>query len=186
MSRLKHRPRAELSDKERTAFDFIVANRPRDQSDPIGGPFDPWVRSPELAENFIKTGSFLRFSMSVDRRLIELGILVTGRFWKAQYEWYAHEPMARDNGLPEDVITSIRNNKRPDFKAADEEAVYDLAMSLHETHQVSDEVYARAIAEIGEEGVMEVIGLIGYYTMVSMTLNAFQVKLPDGVAEPLA
>ncbi len=186
MSRLVTKTKAELSEDERAAFDNIVTNRKLQPGEQIGGPFDPWVRSPKLAENLVNLGSFLRFGTSVDRRLIELGILVTGRFWQAQYEWYAHEPMARDNGVSEPVIEAIRESRQPEFELNDEEAVYNLATAMHETHQVPNDVYARAVEEVGEQGVIEIIALIGYYTIVSMTLNGFDVQVPEGVTPPLS
>ncbi len=121
----------------------------------------------------------------MDRRVVELAILTTGRFWQAQYEWFAHEPMAVEAGLPQPIIDDIRHGRTPTLESAADQAAYDLCMQLHETHQVSDAAFAAAVAEFGEQGVAEIINLIGYYTMVSMTLNTFQVPLPAGAKLPL-
>ena len=131
----------------------------------------------------------MRFSTSLPKRLKELAILVTARHWNAQFEWHAHEPEALDGGLDPEIIAAIRARRRPDFAPdlakADEELVYEVSRALHEAHHIDDALYARAVETLGEDGTVELVGLLGYYTLVSMTLNAFDVPLPDGVAPPL-
>ena len=130
------------------------------------------------ADQAQKLGAFCRYNTSLPKRLSELAILITAKNWRAQYEWYAHEPMARDGGLGDDVIAAIKAGTRPAFAAADEEAVYNLGMELYETQRVSDATFAAAKAQLGEAGVVELVGIMGYYALVSLTLNAFQVPLP--------
>ena len=113
MSRLTQKTYAELTAEQQQTFDQVVENRPVKPKDGhIGGPFDAWVRSPEMGRRLVGLGGFYRFRTTVDRRYIELAILVTGHFWQAQFEWYAHEPMARDAGVPEAVIQKVSIGKR--------------------------------------------------------------------------
>ena len=120
----------------------------------------------------------------MDRRYIELAILVTGQFWQADFEWYAHEPMARKAGVPEDVITDVRAGRQPTLTDEADVATYELASELHRTRVLSDTTFRAAVKIFGEQGVAELVGLCGYYTTVSMTLNAFDVDLPEGVRSP--
>ncbi len=185
MSRLTRLTYRELPDAQREIFDTLARDRRNVQDGHIGGPFDPWIRSPELARRAAGIGDFFRFRTSLNRRIVELAILVTGRFWTAQFEWFAHEPMAREAGLAEHVISAIRENRQPEFDNDEDKAAYELCCELHATHQVSDLVFDKAKELFGDQGVAEIINLIGYYTMVSMTLNTFQVSLPEGAKDPL-
>ena len=150
----------------------------------IGGPFDVWLRSPELGTRLVGLGGFFRFRTSVDRRYIEVAILVTGQFWQAQFEWWAHEPMARDAGVPETVIDAIRRGEKPDCEDAGDAAAYQLAVEIHNHHKLSDATFETAKAQFGETGVAELIALCGFYGLVSMTLNGFDVELPEGATPP--
>ena len=181
MSRLTMLAPEDMSADQRRVADEITSG-PRRR---LAGPFNAWLRSPELAERAQKLGAFLRFETSLSKRLKELAILVTARHWNAQFEWYAHEPEALDGGLGVDIIDAIRARQRPDFTKADEELVYEVSRALHDAHRIDDALYARAVETLGEDGTAELVGLLGYYTLVSMTLNVFEVPLPDGVAPPL-
>ena len=182
MSRLPPLPESDLTDAQRRAADAIVSG-PRGG---LRGPFPAMLRSPELAERAGRLGEFLRFGTSLPPRLSEMAILMTARAWTAQYEWYAHAPLARKGGLSESVIEAVRAGRRPEAMQPDEAALYDFCAELHRSHGVSDPVYARAAEAFGETGVVEIIGLCGYYVLVAMTLNVAQVPLPEGVAPPLA
>ncbi|XOV85607.1 MAG: carboxymuconolactone decarboxylase family protein [bacterium] len=185
MTRLTKKTYAELTPAQQATFDQIVADRPVQPVDGhIGGPFDVWLRSPEMGRRLVGLGSFFRFRTSVDRRYIELAILVTGAHWRAQFEWFAHEPMARDAGVPESVITAIRLGSTPEFEDRADKAAYTLAHELHTTRRLSNEAYAGAVQQFGETGVSELIGLCGFYSLVSMTLNGFDVELPEGAQYP--
>ncbi len=118
--------------------------------------------------------------------LRELAILVAARFWSAQFEWHAHARIAGEEGLDEAVIAAIAAGEVPALESPEQAIVYGFCRELHETHAVRDETYARAVELLGQEAVIELTVLCGYYTAVSMILNIFQVPLPDGVAPPLA
>ena len=176
MSRLGKLDPDNLTPEQRRIHDEIVSG-PRGS---IGGPFAPWLRSPTLADRAQKLGEFCRFNTSLPKRLSELAILVTARYWTAQFEWYAHEPMARDGGLAQPIIDAIRERLPPPGMKDDERAVYDFCMEAYALHRVTDATYARAVDVLGEQAVVELVGVIGYYCLVSLTLNVFQVGLPDG------
>jgi 4-carboxymuconolactone decarboxylase len=185
MSRLQAKTFEELTPQQQTLFEEIVDNRPVKPVDgQIGGPFDIWLRSPELGKHLIDLGSFFRFKSSVDRRYIELAILVTGAYWQAQFEWFAHEPMARKAGVPEDIIQAIKTNDVPTLEDPGDQACYALAKELHNARTVSQTTFDQALTQFGETGVAELIALCGFYTMVSMALNGFDVELPEGADYP--
>ena len=137
-----------------------------------------------MGSRLIGLGNFFRYHTSVDRRYIELAILVTGQFWQADFEWYAHEPMARKAGVPDEVITDIRAGRQPTLVDEGDVVAYELASELHRTRRLSDMTYEAAVKVFGERGVAELVGLCGYYSTVSMTLNAFDVDLPEGARSP--
>src|SRR6202000_1434731 len=137
-------------------------------------PFRAYIRSPELAEKLIALADYLRWHTSLPPRLSELAILITARQWTAQYEWYAHYPHAIKGGLDPAVAAAIAEGKRPEKMKDDEAALYDLATSLYREHKVSEPVYKAALAQLGERGIMDMIGIIGFYDITSMTLITMQ------------
>jgi 4-carboxymuconolactone decarboxylase len=149
------------------------------------GPFNAWMRSPELGEHLQKAGEYIRFGSSLPARLNELAILITARHWTSQFEWYAHRLLALKAGLGAKLIDELSRNRRPKKMRADEAAVYDFCTQLHRKKNVTDAAYRRAVALFGEQGVMDMIGASGYYTAVSMTLNVARVPLPAGEKIPL-
>ena len=151
----------------------------------LGGPFNAWLRSPALADRLQRVGAYLRFETSLPHRLNEFAILITARHWGAQFEWYAHHRLALQAGLDPAVATDLAEGRRPAGMKADETAVYDFCTELRRDRQVSDAAFAAAKAALGEQGVVELIAVSGYYDLVSMTLNVAQVPLPDGVEPPL-
>ncbi|HTX49728.1 MAG TPA: carboxymuconolactone decarboxylase family protein [Caulobacteraceae bacterium] len=170
-----------MTAEQRRVADGIVSG-PRGG---LRGPFQAWLRSPDLAERLQKVGEYLRFNSSVPRRLNELAILITARAWDAQFEWYAHHRLAMDAGLDPSVAQDIAEGRRPASMRADEAVVYDFCDELRATRQVSDATLAAAIDLLGEQGVIDLIGVSGYYDVVSMTLNVAEVPLPDGLEPPL-
>jgi 4-carboxymuconolactone decarboxylase len=176
-------PTESMSDEQRCVYEAMVSG-PR--GGVIVGPFRAALHNPELADKWQQFGALLRFGTSLPRRLSELVILTTGRYWDCQVEWYAHEPAARSSGLPEAVIEALKAGQRPQFAGADEAAVYDFCLDLCRSHRVSDEHYQQALALFGVTGVVELTALVGYYSMVVMTLNAHDIPLPPGAAPPLA
>ena len=122
----------------------------------------------------------------MDKRLAELAILTVARKWTAQFEWYAHKKFAIAAGLSESIINSIEQREQPEFINKDEQAIYNFSMELQKDHIVSDSTFDEAIRHIGRIGVTDLVGLLGYYTLVSMTLNVYQIPLPNSEPPPLA
>ena len=129
-------------------------------------------------------GLFLWERTTIGRRLVELAILVTGRHWRSNVEWVAHARLARENGVAEATIDEIFDGRMPASAPADERLVYEVASSLHVRHALDDELYGRAVDAFGERGLVEIIGTIGFYSMVSMTLNAFRVPVAGVEPQP--
>lgn len=149
------------------------------------GPFNALLRSPELAEHAQKLGAYIRFRTSLPQKLNELAILVTGRYWTAQYEWYAHAQLAEKAGLAVEVISEISQRKKPKNLSKEETAVYDFATELNEKKEVSDATFTAVKDLFGEKGIIDLIGTCGYYTFVSMVLNVERHPIPDGRPDPL-
>jgi 4-carboxymuconolactone decarboxylase len=162
-------------DQQRVHGEIAAGKRGR-----VAGPLLVWLKSPEFANCAQKLGEFVRYETSLSPRLSELSMLITARFWTAQYEWFAHKKEALKAGVDPAAIEEIAQRRTPRFEKQDERAVYDFSMSLHKTHAVPDNQYRALVEAVGEEGAVELVGLLGYYTMISMTLNAFEVELPEG------
>lgn len=169
------------ADQRRVAEDILSGPRGS-----LSGPFRPWLLSPVLADRAQKLGAYARYDTSLPARLSELAILFTARRWTAQFEWYAHAPPARAGGLADDVIEAIRRGDRPSFVNDDEAAVYDFCAELYETSRVSDATYDAVVDHLGRRGAVDLVGILGYYALVSMTLNVFQVAVPEGETPPLS
>jgi len=187
--RLPPLPRDELDDAGKELFDAIETTRGQGRSavGPDGGlygPFNAWVASPEIGKTLLALGSQLRFEMSFDRRLIEVAIITTGAHHRAEFEWWAHERMAREHGVADDVIAAIRDGADPPFEREDERIVHDVAKQLAATSRIDAPTYAKAQTLLGDRGMVELVALCGFYTVVSFVLNAFEVPLPSGV-EPV-
>ena len=150
------------------------------------GPFNAWARSPVLGERLQKVGEYIRYGGAIPLRLNEFAILITARFWTSQYEWFAHHSLAMKAGLSPHITEQLALNKRPEGMSEDETAVYDFCTELHQQKNVTDATYKKAVALFGEKGVMDLIGVSGYYTAVSMTLNVARVPLPEGQPNPLS
>jgi 4-carboxymuconolactone decarboxylase len=172
---------AQMTPEQRKVADAI-ASGPRGG---LRGPFQAWLRSPELGDRLQKVGEYLRFSSAVPRRLNELAILITARAWDAQFEWYAHHRLALEAGLDPAVAADIAEGRRPASMRADEAVVYDFCTELRATRRVGDATLAAALELLGEHGVVDLIAVSGYYDTVSMTLNVAEVALPDGMPPPL-
>lgn len=181
-SRLKPLPPESLDAEQRAEYDRIAKARKPRADGQFGGPFDPWIRSPEVARLALRTGNFIWERTTLGRRLVELAILVTGRHWRSNVEWVAHERMAREQGVSDAVIKAVFEQRMPADAPADERLVIEVCRALHESHDLPVDLYRRAVVSFGERGLMELIQTIGYYTFVSMTLNAFDV--PTAAGEP--
>ena len=180
MSRLPELDPAKFSPEQKKVHEAVLAG-PRGK---VVGPIKVWLKNAGLAEHAQALGAYCRFNSSLPPRLSELAILVTGSFWKANYEWYAHAPIAIKAGIEPAVVEAIRTGATPTFTKSDEQAIYDFASELVKTRRVSNATFERAKKELGETSVIDLVGIIGYYSLVSVTLNAFELPLPDGEKVP--
>lgn len=151
----------------------------------VYGPFVPLLRSPELMEYAQRMGEYLRYRSAIGVRLSELAILVTARQWNQEVEWAIHAPIAAQVGIPPSVIHAIAERRRPEDMLVDETVVHDFCIELHEKKLVSDRVYADALALFGEQGVVDLMGLNGYYTFLAMVMNTARTVAPPSSAAPL-
>ncbi len=146
------------------------------------GPFNAFVHAPGVGRHLSALGGRLRFRTSIERRLSELAIITVGAAWKAEFEWWAHARMAREHGVSDAIVDAIGRGDDPPFDADDERAIYTVARQLTGTGQLGQEAYDAAHRLLGEQGMVELVALCGYYTLVSYLLNAFAVPLPPGAA----
>ncbi|MEO8539113.1 MAG: carboxymuconolactone decarboxylase family protein [bacterium] len=151
----------------------------------LRGPFEAWLRAPGIADTAQKLGAYCRFGTSLPADINELAIILTGKHWKAQFEFWAHARLAREAGLDPAIIEAVRTGNQPSFTRDIERVVYDFVTEYLDTRRVSDITYRRALDTLGERGVVDLIGVVGYYGLVSMTLNVFEVELPEGEPNPL-
>lgn len=170
-----------MTNEQQRIYEAIVAG-PRGHA---GGIFMTWLRSPGMADPAQQLGEFLRFNSSLPLRLSELAILVTARHWTSQFEWHAHAGIAAGAGLPPTAIEDIRQRRPPTALRDDEQVVYAFCESVYRNGRVADDVYADAVRELGEAGVVELIGILGYYTLVALSFNVLGDPLPDGLPAPL-
>jgi 4-carboxymuconolactone decarboxylase len=148
-------------------------------------PYRAYIRDPELAPRIIAMADYLRWKTSLPPRLSELAILITARHWTAQYEWFAHYPLAMKAGLDPQVADDIAHGIRPAKMQDDEAALYNLAMALYRDKKVPDDVYKAALDKFGERGIIDAIGIMGFYDITSMTLITMQAKAPNNSVAPL-
>ena len=170
-----------LTAAQKKAVEEFKAARSAD----ISGPFVALLRSPEVLSRARAMGDYLRYKSSLPPRLSEFVILMTARQWTQNYEWSAHAPLARQAGLSPDIINAIAEGRRPDRMAEDEDILYTLADELHRNQSVSDPTYARAVGKFGEGGVIDTLGIIGYYTMLSIVMNTTRTPLAPGATPGL-
>lgn len=150
----------------------------------VRGPLAIWLHRPELAARAQELGRYCRYDTVLDAKLSELAILVTGRIFGSEYEWQIHKSHALGAGLSAHVIEAIRQNQRPVFADPAEEVVYDLARTAHEARHVDDALYARAVEILGEAALVDLVGVLGYYTLISLTINIFRVPPPGDDPAP--
>ena len=179
MSRLPDIDESKLSAEQQQIYQSIMRSRGH-----VRGPFAVWLRNPELCEYTLKLQEMFASRVKLERRLLELMILVAARSATAQYAWFIHEPYALKFNISPDVIQAIRERRSPVFTKEDERLVYDITMELNQTRSLSEASYKRGLATFGEAVLVELVSAIGFYSMVAMTLNAFSVSVPVG-NEPL-
>jgi 4-carboxymuconolactone decarboxylase len=176
-----------LDDAQRALLESMRAG-PRGARVKLGGPFGVYMHAPQYGELTQQLGAFVRFKTSLEPRLSEFAILCTARMWRAQYEWHAHAPIAEKAGVKADVVRDIKAGRAPAKAAKDERAIFDFVKELYKTRRVSERTYKRLHGYLGDKATVELVGILGYYTAVSMILNIFNVPLPEGTvpyfAEP--
>ena len=168
-----------MKPRQRQIHDEIVSG-PRGQ---VRGPLAIWLYRPEFADRAQKLGQYCRYNTILEPRLSELAILTTARIWDATFEWQTHVPHALAGGVDSTVIDSLRADQLPKFNNEDEEAVYKLTREINITRQLSDDTYNQVIKILGVEATVDLVGLLGYYALISMTIKAFDVKATDDLSK---
>lgn len=168
---------ADLNEAQRALLDAIRSG-PRGKSITPRGPFAVWMHAPEFGQIAQPVGGFCRYQTSLPMRLSEFAILCTARLWRAQYEWFAHEPQADKAGVKAKTIQDIKAGRKPASAPKDERAIYDFVQELYKTKRVSDRTYKKLHGMLGDKAMVELVGLLGYYVMISFTLNVFQMMPP--------
>ena len=169
-----------MSPEQRTAFDAIKAS-PRGV---VQGPLLAWLHSPALANPAQALGAFCRYGTSLPPRLSELAIITTGAYWQAGFEWHVHAPIAIAAGLDPAAVEALRTGAMPHFEQEDEQAVWRFAHHLLHDRAVPDATYRTVEDLLGAAATVELVGVLGYYGLISMTIKAFQVPVPPGATEP--
>jgi 4-carboxymuconolactone decarboxylase len=172
----------QMTPEQKTMIEHLLAG---DRGGSTTGPFNVLLRSPEMGDLAQQFGAQMRYHSSIPRKLNEFAILITARHWTSQYEWYAHQRDGLKYGLEAAVIDSLATGKRPAPMSADEEIIYNFCNELLNKTQVSDATFKATVDKFGERGVVDLIGTMGYYNMVSMVLNVDRYPLPDGVKPAL-
>jgi len=180
MSRVADLRPDQLSAEQNRIYEEIAAPR----AGVVRGPFAVWLRTPKIADAANRLGNSVRVEGKIDRRLLELAVLIVARHWNAEYVWFVHEKEGLEAGLSKDVIDAVSRNWEPKFSRSDEKVVYDIVTELHQTRTVGPISYKRAVAALGLEPFIELITAIGFYTTAAMMINAFDVPVPEG-ARPL-
>ena len=176
MSRLSPLDPAAMTDAQRTMRDEILTGA----RGSLSGPFDAWLRSPGLGLHAQRLGAYLRFDSALPPELSELAILCVARHWRSEFEWFAHAEAAREAGVAEAVIIAIFEQREPDLSEPRAKIVYGVAQEMLQSRTLSTATHDRAHAALGEQGLVDLVGILGYYCLVSLTLNAFDVARPDG------
>ena len=178
--RMAEIPRDQMTPAQRAVADAIMSG-PRQK---MSGPFNAWLRNPELADRLQKVGEYVRFNTSLDKRLNEMAIIMTAQYWGSQYEWYAHAPLAIKAGLDPEIVAALGVGNKPEKMKDDEAIVWEFTTQLRRDHGVNDAIYAKAVEKFGENGVMDLVGVNGYYDVVAMTLNVAHVSPPANAELP--
>jgi 4-carboxymuconolactone decarboxylase len=182
MSRYREITPAEMTPAQREVHDEIIAGK----RGRFGGPFQILIRAPEVCRHLSRLGEYLRWGSSLSPAASELAICLTARTIRANYEWHAHAPLAVEAGVPAAAMEAIRTGATPNFAARDQALVYRIVTELIDTKRLSDASFAEACEAFGEQGVVELGTIIGYYTAIGNALNVFQVALPPGAPQPFA
>jgi 4-carboxymuconolactone decarboxylase len=171
---------AHLTAEQQAVFDDIRSGPRR----LVEGPLRVWLQSPVFAERAQKLGAFCRYGTRIPARLSELAIVIVGAHWRSGFEWSVHAPIAAKAGIDSEVLKAIRVGAPPSIIRADERAVYRFSQELLETKRISEDAYKEVVELVGTEGAVELVGILGYYTLICMTINAFEIPTADGKPEP--
>jgi 4-carboxymuconolactone decarboxylase len=163
----------------------VAAEVLKQSSAGLGGPYGMLIKSPELLKRYLAMTEYLRQKTSLPHRLNEMAILLEARLWDAQYEWWAHEPLARKAGLSDAIINDIREGKRPGAMQPDEAVVYDVVTELLNKRQLSDDTFGKARQILGEQHVVDLVAVAGFYVMVSTVIIAGRIAIPNGGPAPM-
>ncbi len=169
---------AQMNEAQRALLASLRAG-PRGQSMTARGPFAVWMHAPELGQVGQALGAHCRYRTRLPARLSEFAILCTARLWRAQYEWYAHAPMAAEAGVKPKTIADLRAGREPKSAPKDERAIYAFVQELYKTKRLSDRAYSRVHSLLGDAATVELVGILGYYALISMTLNVFRMLPPE-------
>jgi 4-carboxymuconolactone decarboxylase len=184
-SRVSILAEGELTAVQRALLDSIRSG-PRGGGTTIRGPFAVFLHSPAFGELAQQLGGYCRFKTAVPPRLSEFAILCTAKFWRAQYEWFAHVPQAERAGVKTETIRDLHQGRAPKSAPKDERAIYDFVQELYKTRRVSDKTFKRVNAILGDSATIELVGILGYYVLISMILNVFRMSPPEGQPLPFA
>ena len=176
MSRLPELDPEAMTVAQRRVYETILAG-PRGR---VEGPHKAWLHSPELADPAQRLGAYVRFGSHLPPRLSELAILVTAKHYEAEFEWYAHVRFAHEAGIPEAVTEAIRKGEEPALEDDESRVVYRVAVELNRDRRLSDATFEEAVSVLGMPALVDLIAAVGYYALVSLTLNAFEIETPDG------
>jgi 4-carboxymuconolactone decarboxylase len=179
--RMPEIPADKMTEAQRKARDEFVSGR----GTPLVGPFIPMLRSPEVMLRAKAMGDYLRFKTVLPPKIREFAILITARQWTQQFEWGFHSPIAIQAGLSPEIMKAVAEGRRPTPMSEQESIVYDFCVELHANHSVSDATYAKALAEFGEQGLVDLVGINGYYTFLSMMMNVARTPPPNGAKPAL-
>jgi 4-carboxymuconolactone decarboxylase len=163
----------------------VAAEVLKQSSAGLGGPYGMLIKSPELLKRYLMMTDYLRQKTSLPHRLNEMAILLEARIWDAQYEWWAHEPLARKAGLSDAIIAAIREGKRPGAMQPDEAVVYDVVTELLNKRQLPDDTFNRAKQILGEQQTIDLVAVTGFYVMVSAVVIAGRIAIPNGGPAPM-
>jgi len=177
--RMPEIPSDQMTEPQKKAMNEFVAGR----GSPVVGPFIPLLRSPEVMLRAKAMGDYLRFKSVLPPRLSEFAILITAREWTQQYEWSVHSTIAVKAGLSAEIVKAVAEGTRPTAMSEDETIVYAFCTELHHNQSVSDAIYSKALAKFGEQGIIDLVGINGYYTFLAMVMNVARTPAPKG-SEP--
>ena len=169
----------QMTAEQKSVCDDLIKSRGS-----VRGPFPVMLHNPGLASAAEKLGGYARFDSQIEPRQLEFAVSVVSRFWGAHVEWVSHTRLAREAGIAPAILKAVEEGRRPDFVNDDEAALYDFVTSLLETPKVDDSTYAKCLETLGERGMIDLMAAITHYTVVSFTLNAFHVPVPDGMETP--